>query len=661
MTLLLCTAVVFAGAALAAARLYPDRAAPEAIAERGLATALMGTTCIEAVIYALGWSGWLTRPAMAVGAVACTSAAAAVAWWTTPRAARATLVAGVWALVSAPLDLARALKRRRSAALVGYVWLWGLAVWTSFVAYLAPSGAWDGLWYHEPMVGFALQNRGFAAVELPPSLEMINGYPRATENLMLWVAGLFDRRLIDVVPSFAFLVSALATYTLARRHGATESGAVGVAVVAVTIPGAVLELRSTYVDLSVLAATLVALHFVSRPELRGQDAWMAGLALGLLGAMKANGAVFAALLGVWLLLRAILRLDVRLVAHVLGGFVFAALLAGPTYLRNWLEHDNPLWPITYESPLLGVSLHGTIDAGHMQRDFAYNWRELTGPPQIGENYHDTGRHAYGFALPFVAAPLLLVATPALVATWLRPRLEATTRRRLGLLALALAFGVLVQAASPGHHWARFSLAFPAVALVVIAWWWASRRLARLEEAALGAMTVLNALTLWWAVPGWDVTVEEALELWRLPVSERALADTSRCLLPADTRRRRDAELGPDTIAAFTDDIGFVGNLWNDHFSNRVVFVPYEGPDAFLARLDEVGAVWVYARTDSSEASALRREPRRWEQVGPGSFDDSLFARVGPAQDQHAPTPARAPESHDGEAPTPREPAEHDAE
>jgi hypothetical protein len=624
------TLLVFAGSAVAAARLYPRSGAPESLAERGVATALIATAIIESVVYALGWSGRLAAAPMALSAIALALGSAAAAWGTAAHAERTGLRADLLALVTGPFALLRGLARVRSVATLGYLWVLGLAAWTGYVAWLAPSGAWDGLWYHEPMVGFALQNRGFAIVPLPPGLEMINGYPRAVENLMLWASALYDRRLIDVVPSFAILVALLGVFTLARRHGATQPASVGLAVVAVTIPGAVLELRSTYVDLSVLAATVLALHFVSRPELRARDVWMAGLALGILGAIKANGALFAAILGAWLLVRAIVRLEGKLVLHVLGGFLLAAAMALPTYVRNQLLHANPIWPITYESQLLGVRFEGTIDAGHMQRGFDYVWNELVGPPQIGENYHDTGRHAYGYALPFVAAPLLLVAAPALVRAWLGSLRDATRRRGLTALLFCLAFGLLVQLASPGHHWARFSLAFPAVALVVIGWWLAARPRARLEEGALGAMLVLNAATLWWAVPAWDVTVSEALDLAGMSLAERNLASTSLCLLPPDTRRRRDLELGPGDVGAFTDDIGFVGNLWNDDFSNRVIFVPYESREAFLARLDAERATWVYVRNDSLEARALAGAPDTWARVGPASFDDEIYARREPA-------------------------------
>ncbi len=665
MLLFVVTALVFAGSALAAARLYPavaqgEALAPERVAERGLATTLIATGIIEGSIYALGWSQHLDRLSMVGLALGLTLVVATLALTSTRD--RRRLLLDARELVIAPVALARSLYRVKSVATFGYVWLWGLALWTMYVAWLAPSGAWDGLWYHEPMVGFALQNRGFAIIDVQPMLEMVNGYPRAAENLQLWAAALYDRRLVDVVPSFALLVAALGVFTLARRHGTSQPASVGFAVVAVTIPGAALELRSTYVDLSVLTATVLALHFVSRFELRSRDVWMAGLALGILGAVKANGLVFGGMLGLWLLVRVIASADWRVMLSLLGATLLAFAYAMPTYARNFLLHENPLWPITYESALLGVRLEGTVDAGHMQRDFEYVWNELTGPPHIGENYHDTGRHAYGYALPFIAAPLLIVAAPVLVFTWLERLRDRVSRTRLTALCFCLFFGLLVQVASPGHHWSRFSLAFPAAALVVIGWWLAQNARQRLEEGVLGAMLVLNALTLLWAVPAWDVTVSEALELSRMTLAERNLADTSHCLLPSDTRRRRDQDLQPGDVAIFTDDIGFVGNLWNDDFSNRVLYVPYESRSEFLARLDEVHAEWAYVRSDSSEAAILRTVTDRWEPLGPAAFDDEIFVRATPPDAPVQPPtepPTEAPSQAPSQPPTeaPAAPAE----
>ena len=624
---------VFLAAALVAARAYPEG---DAIGERALAACLLTVAQIEAVLYALGWSNTLTLTHVIVASLGLSWMLAAISIATAKKSERIALLKNVRELFTQPYRHMRELHRHGSPAWLGALWLFGLAGWTFFVAWLAPTGAWDGLWYHEPMVGFAIQNHGFEIVPVQPGLEMVNGYARGTENLMLWVSILYDRRLIDSVPSFAFLMAALATYVIARRHNATRSAATSIAVIAVTIPGAALQLRSTYVDLAMMAATLTALHFASRPQLRIRDAWLGWIAIGLLATIKVNGIVFGTILAGWLVMRSVLQRDWRFVLHTPLGILIALAFGAPTYARNWLLHQNPLWPITYQSELFGFSLVGTVDAGHMQRDFHYVWGELTGPPFIGESYHDTGRHAYGYGVPFIAAPLSLVALWSLANAWWSNLHNAKTRTALIALGFSFGFGLLVQIASPGHHWSRFSLSFPALALVLIAWWTRSGNRIRIEEGAFTAMLFANALTLLWATPGWDVTVMEAWDLAQLPRVERNLADTSQCLLARETRRRRDEVLHAGDVAAFTDDVGFPGNLWNDAFSNRVIAAPYTGDQAFIAELDREHVEWVYVGGGSAESSALRRDGH-WHVLVPATFTDEIWERNDP--EAVAPTPA----------------------
>src|SRR5690606_29014597 len=121
-----------------------------------------------------------------------------------------------------------------------------------YLAYLAPSSAWDGVMYHEPMVGFALQNQGFAPVDLGAANRMltpVDGYPRLMENLMVFLVVAWDRRLIDLVPSLIYPLTLIATYVLMRRFVPNRLAALGFAGAYCLIPGIALQLRSTYVDL----------------------------------------------------------------------------------------------------------------------------------------------------------------------------------------------------------------------------------------------------------------------------------------------------------------------------------------------------------------------------------------------------------------------------
>lgn len=72
-----------------------------------------------------------------------------------------------------------------------------LVVVSALLTALAPSESWDGFFYHEPIVGFALQNQGFRMVSLPPSVVVqgVNGYPRLCAAFALWFVVFTDKTL----------------------------------------------------------------------------------------------------------------------------------------------------------------------------------------------------------------------------------------------------------------------------------------------------------------------------------------------------------------------------------------------------------------------------------------------------------------------------------
>jgi hypothetical protein len=75
-------------------------------------------------------------------------------------------------------------------------------------------------------------------------------------------------------------------------------------------------------------------------------------------------------------------------------------------------------------------------------------------------------------------------------------------------------------------------------------------------------------------------------------------------MPRDTARSREQELGPGDLVVFTRDELFIGVLWNDRFDNRVAYMPFEGPESFLARLDEACAKWVLVGKAGGAAAGL---------------------------------------------------------
>jgi hypothetical protein len=205
--------------------------------------------------------------------------------------------------------------------------------------------------------------------------------------------------------------------------------------------------------------------------------------------------------------------------------------------------------------------------------------------------------------------------------------DAGALRHTGRLLLVFALGLVPLVMSPAYYWARYALPTPAVGLVAILAFLSRPRMRSFGEGAIGAMGVLNLVTLYWAVPGWDVSVATAFELARLPPEERVHAQVSQNLLPAEASRRREQRIGRGDVVAFDDRISFLGNLWNEEMSNWVVYVPCRDGLSWAERVEELGAAWAVAGRGGACEQVLRSRGGRWREIARGRRDEVIWERV----------------------------------
>lgn len=659
--LLVLSTLALAGGTALASRLYR-----ESRSERALAGIVLALFAIHGSIHVLGWTDRLTRTSVG-GLAVCVSFAMYLAGVVRDPSGPARALEALVDLVRLPVDAVRLTWRERSPAVLGAIAVPLLAAASLWLSYLAASSSWDGLWYHEPMVAWALQHQGFALVEVPTQMEWVNGYPRFAENLMLWACAFWDRRLIDAVPSVMGLVAWLGLYVLVRRTQVSRAIALGVSSVILTIPAAVLQMRSTYIDLVVLAAFLPALHFATRSwgpsvlPFRRSDAWITGAAIGMYAATKSNAPLFAS----FLLLAALASTagacrrerSFRVLLHALGAFALVLALVAPTPWRNWTVHHNPVWPLRVQVASLGIDFVGPSDFGNMQASFGENLTEMYGVPTPGQDYYDTRHHAYGYGLTFLGIPLFLVGLVLTLGRWLGALVagDAGARRAPGQLLAFFFLTLPIQLASPSHHWGRYSLPFPALCLTLAAGALARGRSLRLFDAALGAMLVLNLVVFSWADPGWDVSHTELAELLDVAPSERPHVRVGNQIYEPEFMRVRDQTLGPGDLVVFSDDMAFVSNLWDERLDNRVAYVGYHGAAAFRARIAELDPLWVAVRPGGAAEMALRDPSSGYHELMMGHAEEArVFERGAP--EPSPPVPVPVPESapaSDGaaEAPT----------
>ena len=359
--------MLFLAAAVLGARLYGDKRS-----EQAFATGLLFVLGIALPIHVLGWSSKLTAYNVAWTTLALACGALIAALWAVP-APHCFLGHAVLRCVRLPFDAVAIAFRARSIVALGLIGTMGVIVWSAVLAYLAPASGWDGLWYHDSMVGFSIQNRGFTLEKsLPPWHSMIDGYTRGSEYFNLFPALLWDRRLLELAPSVFAAIALPGIDALLARFGLGVILRLGISCAYVLIPGFCLQLRSTYIDVQVLVVYLAALYFVTQPVLRLRDALMATLSMALLCNAKSSGLVLTVVMFGVFYLRILLRFGRKAPAQAALGlvtaFVAIGFFGGLTYLRNYLLHKNPMYPLVVESPRLHIQWQGPAPV-HFWDDF----------------------------------------------------------------------------------------------------------------------------------------------------------------------------------------------------------------------------------------------------------------------------------------------------
>lgn len=600
----------------------------------------LGVVCVP--VHVLGWTNTLTRDHLLYLSGSLSAVCLLFAWG--PSSTRTLAWERTRATVLLPWSAILETVRARSVALIGLVACSVIFAWTAWLAYLAPSSSWDGLMYHEGIVGYAIQNHGFQWVDLPQGVhEQINGFPRTCEYLAIASALLDGKRFTDLVPTLTSPIAILAFYVWLRRFMQRRSAAIGFATGLFLVPAFVLELRSTYVDIGYAVCFAASCHFVMRERLSAAMAWMGALSVGLLFGMKVTGLLLAPPLLCmwgWRVMHAAWKTRHKgLLATAVVGAGGVVALGATTYIRNWIERHNVVWPSDLHVHTLGIDWNGPWPISNMQHAAANVWEDLFDLPKFDEQFADSRDNGYGNIAPFLILPLALVAL--LVLTWRNlARLVGTQARgrttsNADTLLLAItAITLLAFSQSPAFWWARLNLHVIVVAFVLAAWLIGRGRWHATNELVTLLLNGIGLATLVMSSPRWDVDVDQMRQLAARTPEERISYELNHLVMPADTARAREDELGPGDVLAFTRH-PFIGTLWNEAYSNRVVHVPYQGEAAFLAALESNHAKWAVVQNGSGESTALGRHPGEWQRIG---FATAMNNETVAFRRVHAPPP-----------------------
>jgi hypothetical protein len=622
----------------------------EGRAERALAALLVFYAVVAVPIFALGYTGLLRAPLLAVLSVATSSATFAVS-------ARGS---GLRAHAEATRELGRALARvpgdafkeaiaARSFAVLGLAATVLAIVASAWLSWLAVSESWDGFFYHEPIVGFALQNKGFRMVDLPPAMVVqgINGYPKLCEGFALWFVIFTDKTLIEIGNTVAAPGLVLASYLLVRRFDRRNDGspapsadgdrpsAMGWATLVLLMPAMLTQLRTSMIDVEVQLFLAAAVLFATRPRLDATAAALAFLAMALLTGSKSSALVWVPPIALVATARLFFRSGTplgRASAVAAVGILGVTAIGALTFVPNYLTFKNPVWPVTTRIGALGIDWPGIATLRQVTPEPPL-WQMLKAKYQhpIG-GIPDIIARDYGYGVPWVIAPLGLIAAAAAIFVAVRGRVRRTIDEPAERLLVAVALGAVLIKLSPSLNIGRYNAAIVAIGIAAIGWL-SSRLRGRLGDGALGAATMLTLVPWIWTdwFFGVDLGFGDIKTLIVSPARERKSLDFAKFQMPSAVARAKEKDLANGGLVVFTQDSNFIGAFFDHRMQNRLVYVKDTGDDAFLDKVTELAPRWVVVGDRSPSRARLASDHAHFELVGPAVKQDntSAFRTLGP--------------------------------
>ncbi len=551
-------------------------------------------------------------------------------------------------LAALPLAGIRRAWQKKSLLVVGAVVATLAFPYMLLVSYLAPAWRdWDGLWYHEPLIGLTIQNHGFQPEPLPPYLQVINGVHRLAEMTQLWFGIYGGRRVIEMGNVFFMPMFAATTFVLVRRYTKDVVTGVAWASAMILLPGYLRLVQSTLVDPQACALLLAAAYFVTHPVLDRKNACWAILAMTLAVGAKIWSIVPIGLFSLYFLVRVVRRYRQN------GGLATAGIVAlgsvsvlgmqALTYVRNLINFKNPVWPmLAYDNPRLGIHW-----AGGMQLDltksrggvdfndpFPILYKKLTGPPYSTMSPgHSWQVNDYGFPWAWVVLPVLAVVVAIVFVRWISAFLSVRVVRvrsagpdddaLSSAMMLALTASVSLYL-SPAAFIARYHVASLGMLVGCLAWLvsrWRTTRLA--DDVALFAQ-LGSIIFMCWAptkhefvylyppaqIVKWIKTPYPLRELEDIGTPEHPKLLVSPVYTPVG--QLREKELTAGKVIAY-DYLDYFALLWNNDYSNKTVWVSSTTDP--LGEAERANAIWIYTRGGTTLHGQLTAS-QTWELIGP---------------------------------------------
>ncbi|MBI5056471.1 MAG: hypothetical protein HZB61_07645 [Nitrospirae bacterium] len=505
-----------------------------------------------------------------------------------------------------------------------------------FAGYLFPSYSWDALLYHLPTVGFILQS---GAIEQIPYNSLIytfiNVFPKNMDLYFLWNIIFLKTDIIVDLSQLPFTVAGmLAIYSIGRKLGIEAKYSAYSCFLFFFAPVIILQSTTNYVDIAVSVFFLIAVNFIlcrnishiSHGEFKSSQAvlyggniqlFMAGTTAGMLLGSKGSGPLFIiALSALYLINELRIYYSLRreeisdeinplkskphgtMNTHSINHFkvvnikkiiksyalYFAApvtLLGSYWYISNWVHYGNPVYPFIvkiFGKTLFAGTFTEFLHTGPdilrkmppMQRPL-YVWLERVEHYYYASDLSGFGPLWFILLLPSTVFAVILsvwkkkfdffIVAVMMVLVFLVYPNNWFTRYVIFLFGLGcLAFGVVVQ------YFKDKGRTFEYLALCLV----------------LYTFFTSNSTT---------VTPGKIKEFIHLPAKERSLARLGPDVLNLSQYENYglwswiSVNISESDTLAYTFTPELLSPLWNNSFSNKIIFVKSEKFKEWLDKLE----------------------------------------------------------------------------
>ena len=496
-----------------------------------------------------------------------------------------------------------------------YVFAGGFLVWILFLGLIFPALDWDGNAYHLTYAANMVQSH--AIFDQPTNLVWVPAYPKGAEFIQAWTILLAHTDwLVDLTQVPFMILGVIALYGIAVSVGVSKKNARYTSLLFFFVPSALNQLTTAYIDVMLATTFFAVLALILQKTYTKIDYLLIGIAFSFLISLKASGIFMVAALLTFLLIHLYREYGVRIRYY----FIPAILVVSPMffglywYIKNLVLYGSPIYPFGYE--IAGKQLFGGVDyekwssgisANMPDNNFArwwHTWSEHAPNPEYFVYNYDSSYFGLG-PIWFVILVPAIILTTVLAIKKQKYYILATF---LFLFALLWIFPVNF---SPRYTLFIFAAGVIGLGFVLDNIKRASEYLAKTSVLVMAVFTLSINFMLWSYPPA--VVANQIKSIYSGQGQHGPTTLFPLNFGPAYALMHNTVQ--KDETIVYTSG-HWIYPLWNDQFSNDVIFIEAQNEEDWYKQVKANGADYVFTATEPTAADYVfaHENPKHRENV-----------------------------------------------